>query len=505
MACLRMGRAMKTSALPFTWMPSRKRQSGAFDLPSVLIGVAVVAILAIGVMATIFGVIPWSQDRAAKQDLAAMNTAQGTAYARDGNFVDKASLVGAGWLGEGTPESLDAKADVEGKCYVAITTSKTGNKFIISHDKPTPRPLTASDAWCSGVQILQDTAPVMISTWSTSAAANCKQITLPVQGLKGTVSWGDGIKDSTLTHAYATTSETQIRIDGTFTDWGGVNPWEDANCLLSVDRWGATGTTDLNGAFRNADNLRHIESIPTTTVNLYGAFRGVDSNFTLGKLNTSKVAVMQSMFADAKEFNQPVNFDTSNATGMAFMFSGAEKFNHPVEFDTSKVEDMNNMFYGASAFNQPVKFNTPALSSMYGMFDNALSFNQPVSSFDTSKVSDFSDVFHNARAFNQPVNFDTSKATVMRAMFSSAAAFNQPLNFDTAKVVNMQGMFNFTVAFNQPLNFDTSKVTNMGLMFFGAQAFNQDLSGWKVPLVTARSGFDTSATAWTLPRPVWKK
>lgn len=41
-------------------------------------------------------------------------------------------------------------------------------------------------------------------------------------------------------------------------------------------------------------------------------------------------------------------------------------------------------------------------------------------------------------------------------------------------------------------------------MFNNATSFNQDLSNWCVSLIPKKpSNFDLSATAWTLPRPVW--
>ena len=51
---------------------------------------------------------------------------------------------------------------------------------------------------------------------------------------------------------------------------------------------------------------------------------------------------------------------------------------------------------------------------------------------------------------------------------------------------------------------DVSKVTDMGNMFYNANAFNQDLSSWCVSNITSKPYyFDTDATAWTLPKPVW--
>lgn len=391
---------------------SGSKQSGAFDLPSVLIGVAVVAILAIGVMATIFGVIPWAQDRAAKQDLAAMNTAQGTAYARDGSFADKAALVAAGWLGDDTPEALDAKADTEGGCYVAVTTSKTGNRFVISHDRPTPRGLTAADTWCTGSPIGQvaDTAPVMITTWDTTLAETCSEIALPVSDFVGTVTWGDGATDTEISHTFAISGPVTVRIDGTFGAWGDWS-WDDAECLVSVDRWGSTATTDLSYAFYHVNNLRHIEEIPDTTTSLNNTFTGVTSDFTIGNFDTSKVESMYGMFSSAKAFNQPLDFDTSSVTDMGSMFNNAAAFNQPINFDTSSVTQMGEMFTGAAAFNQPLNFDTSKVGDMYGMFNNAVAFNQPLD-FDTSRVESMYGMFNRADAFNQDLSeWNVSKVT----------------------------------------------------------------------------------------------
>ncbi len=70
----------------------------------------------------------------------------------------------------------------------------------------------------------------------------------------------------------------------------------------------------------------------------------------------------------------------------------------------------------------------------------------------------------------------------------------------------MTSMFYGATAFNQNSSaWDTSKVTNMTNMFYGATAFNQNLSGWNVTSVTTKppTTFNTSATAWTLPKPIW--
>jgi len=44
----------------------------------------------------------------------------------------------------------------------------------------------------------------------------------------------------------------------------------------------------------------------------------------------------------------------------------------------------------------------------------------------------------------------------------------------------------------------------MSSMFFRAESFNQNLSGWCVANIPGPPvDFDTGATAWGLPRPIW--
>merc|ERR1740139_774063 len=77
---------------------------------------------------------------------------------------------------------------------------------------------------------------------------------------------------------------------------------------------------------------------------------------------------MNSMFARAHAFNQPLSFVTSSVTDMTAMFTFAYSFNQPLSFVTSKVTDMSGMFYNAKAFNQPLFFNTSKVTNMNRMF-----------------------------------------------------------------------------------------------------------------------------------------
>jgi surface protein len=66
-------------------------------------------------------------------------------------------------------------------------------------------------------------------------------------------------------------------------------------------------------------------------------------------------------------------------------------------------------------------------------------------------------------------------------------------------------MFRNAVAFNGNINnWDVSNVTDMSYMFVYAESFNKDLSGWCVTnIATEPTNFDTGATSWTLPKPIW--
>ena len=115
-------------------------QAGAFDLPSIAVGVLAVGILALGVMAAVFGVIPWTQDNAAKQDLTAVRTAEGVALVRDGVFYHSAGLATARYLP--TSERLEVAVDAAGACYVGLAKSATGKVFYATDSGNDPRELT---------------------------------------------------------------------------------------------------------------------------------------------------------------------------------------------------------------------------------------------------------------------------------------------------------------------------------------------------------------------------
>jgi surface protein len=125
----------------------------------------------------------------------------------------------------------------------------------------------------------------------------------------------------------------------------------------------------------------------------------------------------------------------------------------------------------------------------------------------TSSITDMSYMFDGSTSFNPDISsWDVSSVTTMYFMFGEAEAFNQDIgSWNVSSVTDMVAMFYETEAFNQDIgSWNVSSVTNMSYMFGGSTSFNQNLSGWCVSNIASKpDDFDTDATSWTLPQPVW--
>jgi surface protein len=150
---------------------------------------------------------------------------------------------------------------------------------------------------------------------------------------------------------------------------------------------------------------------------------------------------------------------------------------------------------------------TSGVTDMSNMFDEAFAFNADIGSWDVSSVTDMGSMFSDATVFNQDIgSWDVSSVTDMGSMFRDATSFNADIgSWDVSSVTDMGGMFRDATAFNADIgSWDVSSVADMGLMFYFASSFNADIGSWCVTLIpTLPSLFDSSATSWTLPRPVW--
>jgi type II secretory pathway pseudopilin PulG len=122
-----------------------KNEAGAFDLPSILVGVVVVGVLTAGVLASIFGVIPFAQDKGAQQDLGAITTAEGVykaqttegkSYGADLAALQAANLVGAGITNVAAAGDSDE--------WAAVSISKSGQVFAVTSKNTSPANVTTA-------------------------------------------------------------------------------------------------------------------------------------------------------------------------------------------------------------------------------------------------------------------------------------------------------------------------------------------------------------------------
>jgi surface protein len=516
--------------------------AGAFDLTSVLVGAAVVAILVGGAAAVVFGVIPYAQDQAAKQDLDAVKTSQGITRVGSGRFMSLASLKSSTLS---STSGLAAATNADGTCYVALSQSDSGTTYVSTSDSPQAvelRPDTEttciSERKLNALSIEATGAPVktlgrMTTIWDTSLPG-CSTITVPLSGeVAATINWGDGAVESVgqlPTHSYADPQGPRtVTIDGTFTGWVGYEwPSWSNDCLTAVTEWGETGTVDAEGAFAYTTNLRHVESPPPATAKSVLYFFDRAGNVT-GPENwdMSAATTTDSMFYESLYQGDLSRWDTSNITNMAWMFSGSSFNGNINSWDTSKVTTMAGIF-SWSPFNGNISaWDTSSVTNMYGMFRSSTAFQGDISGWDTSKVQDFSWLFFGAPFSGDVSNWDTSEATDLSYTFAFAN-YNRDLSrWNTSKVTNMSATFWANYSFNgdisrwntssvidmsrmfgpaQEFNGDisrwnTANVTDMTQMFYYASKFNQDLSGWNTSKVTTASDFKTGSalTAGHLP------
>ena len=457
-----------------------RNEKGAMDLSSIMVGVLVIGLIGGVIAATVFAVIPWTQDNAAKQQIVSLHSAQNAyfglssspssvlpASAPRNSFYDSPGLELAGLMTQS--DSYCTVPINGGREYDAYSKSNSGKIFKSTNGNKTAVALAPGEVITGACSFLNpetsvapyvDPTPTLIKM-TYQCDINNADLTLPWKNVKGKITWSDGsaVQDyATVTATPATKALTAgvtytVTLDGTFTDLTYSTKVADQQCLRSLDHWGSnTGSTTSFRAFQNASNLVSVpENIPSTIVT------------------------------------------------MNEMFVGATKFNDPKisKWNTSKVTNMSAMFFGATAFNQPLNdWNVSNVTAMTKMFSGASNFNQPLDKWNTSKVTVLTEMFSSASKFNKSLDtWDVSKVTMIDGMFFRAYDFNQPLNnWKTLSLTTTQNAFTEATKFDQPLDkWDTSKVTTMTGTFWAANAFNQNISGWNVAAVTTRTNFANAA------------
>lgn len=131
--------------------------TGAIDLASIMVGVLVIGIIAGVLSAVVFAVIPWSQDKAAQENLGSVRTAESVYRGMDSDngykFGNMDDLVTAGKIPAST--TISATTNAAGDCYIAAAKSATGQVFWNSDADPTPKKYEDGDSSdCADVMAL---------------------------------------------------------------------------------------------------------------------------------------------------------------------------------------------------------------------------------------------------------------------------------------------------------------------------------------------------------------
>ena len=129
---------------------------GAIDLASVMVGVLVIGVVGAVIAATLFMVIPWAQDEAAKASLGSVRTSESVMYASTSaegapRYGDLGELQSRGLLPQRSDTSLSVLADDAGSCFVGVAQSASGRSFYVTDTALTPAELT--DALAIGCDV----------------------------------------------------------------------------------------------------------------------------------------------------------------------------------------------------------------------------------------------------------------------------------------------------------------------------------------------------------------
>lgn len=492
----------------------------------VLGGVAVGIITAgIGVLA-VPGWINSANDSAAMNDLGNIRAAESAAILQIGEFTDDFAVLRSGELGVKFQKSegvtlIGLEADTN-ESWCAAVQSKSGKFFAASNvqaaiatgpgaesamttAKCAPSLVTevldkAADGtgpegkivdvgvpgpgggtWVGGSNGegpggtpgggATDPAPVFQTiTWSINCPAPA-DVTLPLPGAFGTVTWSDGetypIRGDIPSRSVPAGKDLKVSFTGEVMSRmmvaeGMVNG-DALPCYRGLDSFGdGTGISSMRSAFMGMTNLTAVPSkIP------------------------SGMTTMMRMFEGASSFNDDLDgWDTSAVTDMSSAFNGASAFNKPLNaWDVSHVETMEQMFYEARSFNQPLdKWSTGALTTLRQTFSGASAFNGSLAGWDLSNVWTLENTFFRASSFNQPLStWNTGSVNYMNNLFYEAAAFNQPIG-----------------------TWDTRNVADFGSIFHGAASFSQDISRWATSSAGSPGGaYGSALTPSQLP-PSWR-
>ena len=214
------------------------------------------------------------------------------------------------------------------------------------------------------VNDISEDAP-FVTTWQTTSAN--ESIIIYTNSTDFTynynVDWGDGntslLQAGDVTHSYEAAGTYTVKISGDFPTFSvvGVNDFNNASKLKSVESWGDNEWLSMRNMFSRASNLEIVATdVPdlSEVIDMGGMFSfTTDFNSDISNWDVSDVVNMESMFRLATSFNQDIgSWDVGAVTNMEFMFSGASPFSQDLsDWDTANVTNCNSFSSNSSLTN----------------------------------------------------------------------------------------------------------------------------------------------------------
>jgi surface protein len=264
-------------------------------------------------------------------------------------------------------------------------------------------------------------------------------------------------------------------------------------------------------------------------------------NQDIGSWNVSQVTDMRFMFSDAAAFNKNISqWDVSKVTRMDYMFSSSG-FNNgdgnaPLVWNVSELVNASSMFREANNFNQKLNWTNSELKleNVNRMFYVNTAFNQNVNVLfkKGNKINNMEGMFNRASEWNNggtknvkdddnAIDWYTDQVINMKNLFRGSglnmpfatdpsAAVDPVDRFNTRLVQSFEGTFAELKEYNYMLGFlNTSEATSMREMFKDSPKFNDGnflgIGCWDVQKVTDFTSMFENATnfrgkvhSWTL-------
>jgi type II secretory pathway pseudopilin PulG len=198
-----------------------RNEDAAIDLASILVGVIVIGLIGGVIAGTVFTVIPWAQDKAAKEQLVSLHSAQNAYYGLSSDpsaslaaafprnsFLDSPGLEATGLMSQGS--TYCTVQTNNGKDYDSFSKSASGKIFTSSNGNKTPVELPAGKEIAGACSFITDVlgTPLVCGTGKYTPVGNviltCEQITWPPDRVQHVL---------TLTPTSATLSHWKVKAD----------------------------------------------------------------------------------------------------------------------------------------------------------------------------------------------------------------------------------------------------------------------------------------------------